>query len=328
MARLTRGFFTILAAVAAGSGVAWLAERAEARRAAAVGGHAARSPAEMTVEGWRSIVARAARGFLDDRVTSEAASIAFYALLSLVPALSVLVSIYGLFTPPSSIPAQLAVFTSLLPEAARTLVEEQAIRLTSQSNGALSITLVISFGLAAWSANAAVKALFEAMNVIWGRRDTRSFVEINLESLLFTFTGILVATIMLITLGVIPSVMALLSVPPETELLLALVRWPLFYLTGLAAIVMLYRRGPCRPAPGWRWVLPGAIAAATTWVIASASFSWYVSTLATYPATYGSLATVVVVLTWLWLSAMILLAGGEIVAEIERQIGWPPAVDA
>lgn len=313
----------LLAALAAalGRGIAYFEDRADARAEDHARGRFARSPLHMTWRGWSEILSRAAVGLVEDRVTSVAASLAFYALLSLVPALSILVSIYGLFTLPSSIPDQLATFTDLMPEAARSIVADQAVRLATQSNGSLSLTLVVSLLIGGWSANAAVKSVFESLNLMWGTVDDRSYLAINLESLLFTFAGILVAVVVLVTMAVIPGLLALLPVDDATGSLLLLVRWPILYVTGLAAIVMVYRRGPCRRPPPAMWILPGAIAASLAWGAASWGFSWYVSTLATYPATYGSLATVVVMLTWLWISAIILLAGAEIDAEIERQIG-------
>jgi membrane protein len=284
------------------------------------GGRFARSPLQMTWSGWNDIARRTIANAIEDRIMTVAASVAFYALLSLVPGLSVMVTIYGLFVPPSSIPEQIAALTDLFPGAARSLIQEQAVRLTSAPTSSLSITLLISLAIAGWSANAAVKAVFEGMNMMWGRVDTRSFLRINLESLLFTFTGIVVLILMLMSMTDVPGFLSFLPLNASIQQMLALLRWPFVYLVGLGAIVMIYLRGPCRKAPGIVWILPGAVLASIVWVGASALFSWYVSTLATYNATYGSLAAVVVTMTWLWLSAIVLLAGAELCAQIENQI--------
>jgi len=284
------------------------------------GGRFSSSPFEMTWAGWMEIFHRTGRSAIDDRIMTVAASVAFYALLSFVPGLSVLVTIYGIFVSPASIPGQIALMTDLFPEAARALIQEQAVRLATQSSGSLSITLVVSLGIAGWSANAAVKALFEALNTMWGKVDTRSFIRLNLESLLFTFTGMIVTVIVLVGVTDIPGYLTFLPIGATMQSMLALLRWPLVYLAGLGAIVMVYRRGPCRTPPGVIWTLPGAILASVVWMAASVLFSWYVSTLASYTATYGSLAAVVVTMTWLWLSAIVLLAGAELSSQIERQI--------
>jgi membrane protein len=284
------------------------------------GGRYAETPLQMTWIGWRAIVARSIANAINDRIMTVAASVAFYALLSLVPGLSVLITIYGLFVTPSSIPGQIAALTNFFPDAAKSLIQEQAIRLTSQPAGSLSVTLLISLAIAAWSANAAIKAIFEALNIMWGRVDTRSFLRLNLETLLFTFVGILLLMLVLIAMADIPGYLSFLPIDANLQATIALIRWPLVYVAGLAAIVMVYRRGPCRTPPGVVWSLPGAIFASLIWGGASVLFSWYVSTLARYSATYGSLAAVVVTMTWLWLSAIILLAGAELNAQIESQI--------
>lgn len=284
------------------------------------GGRYAETPFQMTWSGWRAIIARTVSSAIEDRIMTVAASVAFYALLSLVPGLSVLITIYGLFVTPSSIPGQIAVLTNFFPDAAKSLIQEQAIRLTSQPAGSLSVTLLISLAIAGWSANAAIKALFEALNIMWGRVDTRSFVRLNLETLLFTFVGILLLMLVLVAMADIPGYLSFLPIDANLQATIALIRWPIVYITGLAAIVMIYRRGPCRKAPHVIWSLPGAIFASLIWGGASLLFSWYVSTLARYSATYGSLAAVVVTMTWLWLSAIILLAGAELNAQIESQI--------
>jgi len=320
MARFIRSIVLAAIAVAVGRGLGALHRREAQRLTDIARGRFSSSPETMTLIGWTEIVLRSARGVRDDRVLSVAAGVAFYALLSLVPGLSVLVSVYGLFTPPASIPAQIMAFAAMLPDAARDLIEEQAIRLGSQSSGSLSFTLLLSLALALWSANAAVKAIFEALNVIYGLRETRSYLRLTLESFMFTLAGIVIAVVTLVAMAGIPSLMLLLALQPETKFVLQLLRWPLFYLPVFGAIIMLYQVGPCRRSRGFIWILPGASAASLAWVGASALFSWYVSTLSTYSAMYGSLATVVVLLIWLWISTIILLSGAEISAQLEHQI--------
>lgn len=284
------------------------------------GGRFARSPFDMTSVGWRDIFTRSLYAAVKDRILTISASVAFYILLSLVPALTVLITIYGMFVVPSSIPDQIAALTNIFPDAARSLIQEQAIRLVTQPNSTHSIMLVVSLAIAAWSANAAIKALFEAMNVMWGTTDTRSFFRLTLESFLFTFAGIIIVILVLVAMTDIPAYISVLAIDPTLKWLLIFLRWPIVYCAGLLAIVMLYRRGPCRPAPKVIWTLPGAIMASLVWIAASVGFSWYVSSLAHYTATYGSLAAVIVTMTWLWLSAVILLAGAELSAQIEWQI--------
>ncbi len=282
-------------------------------------GRAAYSPIQMTWLGWKDVLLRFAANVAENRLSSLAGAVAFFTLLSLVPALSLFVTIYRYFTDPATIANQLDDFTTVFPQAARELIHEQAMRLASQNNATLSLTFLISFGVAAWSANAAVKAVFDALNIIYREAEKRSFLRLNLISLMTTLSGIILLTIALIVIGVVPLITALFPFEFELQRLLALVRWPAFFIVAALAIASLYWVGPSRHPARFSWVLPGALAAALLWAAASWAFSWYVGTLGNYTATYGSLATIVVFMTWLWLSAWIVLAGAEFNAELEHQ---------
>jgi membrane protein len=282
------------------------------------GRHAA-TPLEMTQLGWSDVLARSWTEALDDRVFSVAAGVAFYALLSIVPGLSALISIYGLFTSPAEIATQLGPFLALLPDAAQVLVEEQAVRIAAKPSATLSLTLVASLAVALWSANAAIKAIFDALNVIYDEREKRSFLHFNLVSLGVTLSAIILLTVLLFLIAVAPGLIRLLPYAPVLEAMVIYLRWPVMFLMITLSLAILYLIGPSRRAPRFIWLLPGALAAALLWVAASGGFSWYVSTLGDYAATYGSLATVVVFMTWLWLSSSIILMGAELNAELEHQ---------
>jgi membrane protein len=272
------------------------------------GRHAA-TPLEMTQLGWSDVLARSWTEALDDRVFSVAAGVAFYALIS----------IYGLFTSPAEIATQLGPFLALLPDAARALIEEQAIRIAAKPSATLSLTLVASLAVALWSANAAIKAIFDALNVIYDEREKRSFVHFNLVSLGVTLSAIILLTVLLFLIAVAPGLIRLLPYAPVLEAMVTYLRWPVMFVMITLSLAILYLIGPSRRAPRFIWLLPGALAAALLWVAASGGFSWYVSTLGDYAATYGSLATVVVFMTWLWLSSSIILMGAELNAELEHQ---------
>lgn len=295
-----------LSAVALGFGAALAAglKRAERRR------DAPRYPA-------LALLRRAAESAIADRLLSFAAAIAFFALLSLVPALSVLISLYGLLTVPADIPSQLAALDWPVPADLRRIVVEQATRLAATSSDTLSTTLIVSVAVATWSANSAVKAAFDGLDQMWGLAESRSFVRLNLVSLGFTITGVVAIAAMLLAFALAPAFADLFPGSAGT-VLVGILRWPILLGAGFAAILLLYRHGPDRAPPALRHQLPGAAFATLGWTAASAGFSWYAATLGSYSATYGSLAGVVVVLTWAWISAILVLAGGEITAEIER----------
>lgn len=266
------------------------------------------------------LLRRAAERAIEDRLFSVAAAVAFFALLSLVPALSVLISLYGLLTEPAEVPSRLAALAWPVPADLRQIVVEQATRLAATSSDRLSTTLIVSMAVAAWTANSAVKAVFDGLDQMWGRAETRSFVRLNLVSLGFTVTGVVAIAAMLLAFAAVPAIADRFP-GASGALAIGILRWPLLFGAGFGAIVLLYRHGPDRRPPALRHQLPGAAFATLGWTAASAAFSWYAATLGSYSATYGSLAGVVVVLTWAWISAILILAGGEITAEIERSAG-------
>jgi membrane protein len=321
MAFLKRLTGAASAAVALGFAYEAAARRLSRSAREAARGRGASTPLQMPWLGWKDVVLRFAGNVADNRLSSLAGAVAFFTLLSLVPALSLLVTLYRYFTDPLTIAEQLDSLTSVFPQAARDLIHEQAMRLAEREVTALSLTFLISFLVAAWSANAAVKAIFDALNIIYREREKRSFVKLNLMSLSTTISGVVLLIVALAVIASLPVVTALFPFAHELERLVRLLRWPVFFLVATLAIACLYWVGPSRHPARFVWVMPGAVGAALLWAAASWAFSLYVGTLGNYTATYGSLATVVVFMTWLWLSAMIVLAGAEFNAELEHQTG-------
>lgn len=293
--------------------------RRSRRKHALARGRLARTPLQMTWLGWKDVLLRFGGNVADNRLSSLAGAVAFFTLLSMVPALSLLVTLYRFFTDPATIAGQLDAVTTVLPAAARDLIHEQAMRLALQPAFTLSLTFTVSLLVAVWSANAAVKALFDALNIIYREQEKRSFVWLNVISLMTTLSGVVLLVVALVVIASVPVVTALFPFATELERLLRIVRWPAFYVFATLSIAGLYWIGPSRERARFVWVMPGALAAALLWAGASFAFSWYVGTLGNYTATYGSLATVVVFMTWLWLSAMIVLGGAELNAELEHQ---------
>lgn len=296
-----------------------LSNHRDRRQQEAARGRLARTPWQMTWLGWKDVLLRFGGNVADNRLTSLAGAVAFFTLLSMVPALSLLVTIYRYFTDPGTIAEQLDTVTTMFPEAARELIREQATRLSARSEFGLSWTFYISLLVAAWSANAAVKAIFDALNIIYREREKRSFLKLNAISLFTTISAVVLLAAALVAIASLPVLTALFPFHFELERLVRLVRWPAFFVLATLSIAVLYWIGPSRERMRFIWVMPGAIASALLWGAASYAFSWYVSTLGNYTAAYGSLATVVVFMTWLWLSATIVLAGAELNAELEHQ---------
>ena len=280
-------------------------------------GRSAMRPSDIPARSWKDIVRRVYRGITDDRILANAGAVVFYALLALFPGIAALVSIYALFADPRSIAEHLDTLAGILPGGAIDIVRDQLGRLTSQPAGNLGIGLVISLGVSLWSANGGIKALFDALNVVYREREARGFILLNAVSLVFTVGFIAFLLLALAALIALPAVLDYL--PASVAELLDYARWPVLLVVVAAALALIYRYGPSRAEPRWRWISWGSIFAALGWIVASALFSWYATNFGSFNKTYGSLGAVIGFMMWMWLSVIVVLIGGRLNAEIERQ---------
>ncbi|MDQ1899098.1 YihY/virulence factor BrkB family protein [Paracoccus sp. WLY502] len=255
-----------------------------------------------------------------DRVTAVAGGITFFGLLSLFPALTAFVSIYGLVADPATIAGHLDMLESFLPEGALDIIRDQVTAITSSPGTALSLAGVAGLLVAFYSANGGMKAMLSALNLAFYKTETRGFLRLNLVSMAFTLGGLVMILLMLGTIAVIPILLEMLPLTDATKSWVGLIRWPIMFGVLILALAALYRWGPDAPDPRWRWISPGAVLAAVTLVITSVLFSWYAANFANYNETYGSLGAVVGLMMWLWLAATIVLVGAEVNAEIEHHM--------
>ena len=291
----------------------------EERRAALDDGRGrnADRPADIPAKGWKDILLRVYRGIADDRILANAAAVTFYALLALFPAIAALVSIYGLFADTGSIAKQLDSLSAILPGGLIDVVRDQLTRLTSQGASALGIGFVVGLVISLWSANGGIKALFDALNVVYEEREERSFFRLNATSLLFTLGMIAFAVVAIAAVVAVP--VALNYLPGFVGQVLNIARWPALLILVAIAISFVYRYGPSRTEPRWRWISWGSAFAAFGWLAASALFSWYAANFGTFNKTYGSLGAVIGAMMWMWLSFIVILIGGKLNAETEHQ---------
>jgi len=294
-------------------------ERSRGREGADERGRGADRPGEIPRKGWRDILLRVKKEQSEDNISIIAAGVAFYGLLAIFPALAALVSIYGLVTEPAEVQRQLGALSSFLPREALEIMNYQLSRIASQSGGALSIGLIVGILISIWSASKGMKALMTALNVVYDEEEKRGFFKLNSAALVLTFVGILFVIISLLLIAVLPALFGTLGLPDVIQRLLSLGRWPLlaaFVMFGLAA---LYRYAPSRDKPRWEWISWGAVSATLLWIAASVLFSLYAANFGNYNKTYGSVGAIIILLTWFYLTAYIVLLGGELNAEMEHQ---------
>ena len=282
-------------------------------------GRSADTPSQIPARGWKDILWRVYERINDCRMIAVAAGVTFYALLAIFPAIAALISIYGLFADPATIGSHLDSISSFVPGGAIDVIRDQMNRLTSQGAGTLGLAFVISLAISLWSANSGIKAIFDALNVVYGETEKRSFARLNLISLGLTLAAIAFLIAALGLVAVVPLLLKYIGLEQQTQWIVTIARWPVLFIVVSFALAVLYRYGPSRNEPQWRWVTWGSVFAALAWIAVSLLFSWYAANFGSYNETYGSLGAIIGFMTWIWLSAIVVLVGATIDAEMEHQ---------
>ncbi len=282
-------------------------------------GRLAERPTDVPARGWKDVLVRVKVEAKKDNITLLAGGVAFFALLALVPGLIALVSVYGLVADPADVERQVEDVLGAAPTEVRDVIAQQLQSITEDAGRALTLTLVISVVVALWSASSGVANLIAGINTAYDEDETRGFVKVRGLSLAFTIGAIVFLVGSFVLIAVLPSVLADTGLGEAARLLVGIVRWVLLLVAMMLALSVLYRYGPDRDAPKWKWVSPGALLATLLWLAGSALFAVYTANFGQYNETYGSLGAVVVVMLWLWISALAVLIGAELNAELERQ---------
>lgn len=264
-----------------------------------------------------------------DRVSVLAAAVAFYALVSVFPALSALVSLYGLIADPNVVRTQLSNLQGVMPDEALSLLSSWLDSLLKGPRSSFGLGLLVSLAISLWIARNATGTMMVALNVAFDEAEERGIVRYNIAAFLLTAFLILLGLIGVVLVAVLPALIEILPLSPTIESAISLVRWPILALLIVTAIAVIYHFGPARSDPRWGWSSAGAIFATLLWIAGSVAFSKYVGQFASYDKTYGSIGAVVVLLLWFWLGAYAVLAGAELNAVIRHELkeGGQPGSD-
>jgi membrane protein len=280
-------------------------------------GRRAERPQQIPPTGWKDIALRVKTEIKQDQVPLLAAGVAFYALLSLFPAIIAAVSIYGLVADPRTVSDQIARLTETLsPETAK-LVGEQIRQVTAGAGGALGLATVLGILIALWSASSGMKALITGVNMTYDETESRKFLKLRGLALLLTLGAMALMGIALALIVAFPAVTG--DWPTALRWTASVLRWLLLAALLIAGLAVLYRYAPDRDEPRWTWVSWGSGIATLLWVLASVGFSVYATFFGNYNKTYGALAGVIILMFWLFLSAFVVLLGAELNTEMELQ---------
>jgi membrane protein len=269
---------------------------------------------------WWQVLVRTWKEAGDDNVGLLAAGVAFYGFLAFVPLLAATVLVYGLAAEPQTVAEHIRALFGVLPQDAAALIGDQLKSLTESPDSAKGWSLVVAIALAIYGASKGSGAIVTALNIAYEVKETRGFVKSTILSLGMTIGALIVLIIAAAGISMLGWVEALFpGFPGWAHTLLQILYWAAAVVAVGLGLAAVYRYAPNRPDAPWVWVSPGSAVATLLWLAGSLGFGLYVSSFGNYNATYGSLGGVVVFLTWLYLSAYIVLMGGEMNSELERQ---------
>jgi membrane protein len=294
--------------------------RLQRTRAAERGrGRRADTPLHIPWAGWKDILLRTYGQIQNDRLLALAAGVVFYSLVALVPALAAGVSVYALFANAATIGRHLSIAADIVPAGTLDMLSGEIARIASKSDGRLTFGFLVGLVIALWSANAGMKAVFDALNIIYDEDEKRGLIWLNVVSLFFTVCAIAAAGLAIALVVVFPLLLAGFGLTSLDAPIIAHLRWPVMFAMIILGLAVLYRYGPSRRLVKWRWISVGSVFAALVWLAVSSLFSWYLGNFANYNATYGALGAVVGMMMWMWLSAIVVLVGAALNSEIEHQ---------
>ena len=251
--------------------------------------------------------------FREHNLTLVSAGVAFYAFLAFVPALIVIVAVYGLVAEPAHIQRQVRDFAGALPDEVQRFIQQQITSIGSASGAGVSITLVIAVAVALWSASGAMAALVTGVNVARDQTEPKSFVKKRAKALALTFGAVVLLVVMMFLIAALPSILVDAGLGTAGRVVFNILHWPVLAIVMVIGLGVLYRVAVERPKDAlFGVVTPGTLVATLLWLVASGLFAVYTANYASYSETYGSLASIVVVLLWLYLSGLAVLIGAEV----------------
>jgi membrane protein len=277
---------------------------------------------DLSFRDYRAIVVRAGKQFMNDNCMMLASALAYSTFFAIPAVLLVAVGVFTLVASPSTILTLIHHLDGVIPSSAQNLLSSSLSRASSHPGGSIVAT-AIGFVLAVWAVTGAMNSYMTAINLAYNRKDGRNFLKKRWVALkmsaIMVFAFVLVAVLLMFG-PVISSAIANHAGGAGSAIKIAwwAAQWPILFFGLLAAFATLLYLGPDVDLPKWEFLTPGSVVAVVLWLAASAGFAVYTATFASYNKTWGSLAAVIVMLTWLWITGMALLLGAEINAEAER----------
>jgi membrane protein len=274
---------------------------------------------DFRMNDWWAVLKRLFANIQKHNLSLISAGVAFYCLLAVFPLLAAIISLYGIVVSQQELQQHLTQLMNLFPQQSHYIVEEHLANFLKRSDSTLGWSFAVTLAVAIWGSSKGANALIQACNITYSEPENRSFIMgicVRIVCTVFMITAIIFA---LLTISFLPLVLQEVTSTAINQTLASWITWCTLFVFFNTCLAALYRYGPHRKPPKWRWVTPGSMLATSMWLIASYAFNIYLSEFADYGSTYGSVGGVIILLIWLYLSANIILIGAELNAAIELQ---------
>ena len=283
-------------------------------------GRHAITPWQIPLRAWKDVAVRVWHQSWLDNIGLVAAGVAFYGFLALVPLLGILVLTYGMFAQPATVIGHVTTLVRFLPPDVVKLIGQLLMNAVHASQQASGLGILAALGVALYAGSNGAGAVMSSLNIAYEEKEKRSLLRFYGIAIVITIAATLIALVALAAMGAVGELERIL--PKATPTMLVVGKIGLYVAMALLAAgvaALLYRFGPSREGARWHWLTPGSIFTAVVWLLLAIGFSFYVTRLTDYSATYGSIAAIVMLLTWMYLSAYAFLFGAELNAELEHQ---------
>ena len=283
-------------------------------------GHRAASPGQMPLAAWKDIAARTYKRTWDDNVGLVAAGVAFYGFFALLSLLGLVVLTYGWFADPHQVIRHVRALTDILPDSVAVLIGDQLMTAVQSSESAKGFGILLAALVAIYGGTNGSAAILTALNIGYEEKEKRSLPHFYLLAVGMTIVALALAMAAVGATAAVAFLQDLLPRASDAAIIAGKVAgYVLLTMVAAAIAATLYRFGPSREQARWKWITPGSMLAAVSWLLLTSLFGVYVTRLTDYDATYGSLGAVVALLTWMYLSAYAFCFGAELNSEIEHQ---------
>jgi membrane protein len=286
----------------------------------------AAGPFSLTPAQWWCVLKGVAATAERANLALISAGVAFFGLMAVIPGIAAVVAFVGIFGEPAWIGQQIQALGGVAPDAVVSIIHQQVVYLLGTRSETLALGALFNLALALWSAVQGTRWVLMALTAVNRRAEKRRALGRYIAAGMFTFYALGLSVLAIMLMGLAPVLLAFLHVETGMEVLLLALRWPVLGGAAIAVTLILYRWGPRRRPPPWRWLWPGAVFTPIAWLLASSALTFALREFPGFGAAYGSLASVVALLLWLYVTALVFLLGGALNAELEFfALGRPAA---